>query len=228
VPAHAVAGVKLSLDAFERPPTPRENLASGELRRRALTGRTDVQAALAEYDAAESALQLALANQYPNLTLGPGYIYDAGLNRFGIAPAVELPLFNQNQGQIAEAVAKREQAAATFTVLQARIVGAIDTSLAAYQASTRELAAADALLAYARRREDKLSASFRAGQVDRPSLIMGELETAGVGLARLDAVVQQRQALGALEDALQVPLYERAAVFSIPRASPRLSWESPS
>jgi cobalt-zinc-cadmium efflux system outer membrane protein len=225
VPARALASATLSFDAFARAP-PNIDLASGDLRRRALTGRTDVQAALAEYEAAQSALQLAVANQFPNVTLGPGYTYDVGVNKFSIGPSVELPVFNQNQGQIAEAAAKREQAAAMFTALQARIIGAIETSLAAYQAATRELTTADALLAAARRREDTLAASFRAGRVDRPTMIAGELETATVRLARFDALVQQRQALGAFEDALQHPLYEPALVFSVPQASPRPGSES--
>ena len=169
-----------------------------------------------------------MANQYPNLTLGPGYNYDAGVNKFSLSPALDLPVFNQNQGQIAEAVAKRQQAAAKFTALQARVIGAIDTALATYRAGQRELATADALLAGARRREGQVAASFRAGQVDRPTLVSAALETAAIGLSRFDATVAPLEAIGALEDALQHPLYEPTAVFSLPQISPRLPSEPPS
>ena len=95
-------------------------ISQGELRRRALTGRGDVQSSLAQYAATQAALQLAIANQYPNLTLSPGYSYDQGNNKFGFAsPGLELPIFNQHQGPIAQAVAHRKQAAASFTALQA-------------------------------------------------------------------------------------------------------------
>jgi len=225
VPLRALAGIKLAFDAFEQAWPARDDFAAGELRRRALTGRADVQAALADYEAAQAALQLAAANQYPNLTLGPGYVYDAGVNKFSLSPTLELPIFNQNQGQIAEAVAKRQRAAASFTALQARIIGAIDSAAAAYRAASRELATADALLAGAQQRERQLAAAFRAGQADRPSLVTAELETAEIRLARFDAVVLQLQALGALEDALEHPLFEPNAAVAVPPASPRPSAE---
>ena len=225
VPVRALAGVTLAFDAFAHTRPLSEGVAGGELRRRALNGRTELQAALAEYEGAQSALQVAVANQYPNVTLGPGDNYDAGVNKFSLSPAFDLPVFNQNQGQIAEALAKRQQAAANFTALQAGIIGAIDTALAAYGAAQRELATSGALFAGAHRREGQVAASFRAGQVDRPTLVSAELETAATRLARFDAIVAQLQALGALEDAFQHPLFEPTALFSVPQISPRLPSE---
>ena len=228
VPGRALAGVDLALDAFERPHPPGEDVATGVLRRQALTGRTDVQANLADYAAAQSVLQLEIANQYPNLTLGPGYNYDFGVNKFILSSTVDLPIFNQNQGQIAQAVAKREQAAATFTALQAQIIGAIDQAAAAYRATMLSLASADALLADEQRRERRIAATFRAGEVNRPTLVTAELEQATIALSRLDAVVRQRQALGALEDALQQPLFDPGGWPSVPEQSPRVAGVEPS
>ncbi|HEV2334909.1 MAG TPA: TolC family protein, partial [Stellaceae bacterium] len=165
VPVRALSGVNLAFDVFAPGDKLPKGVGEGELRRRALTGRSDVEAALAEYEAAQSALQLAVAGQYPDLRLGPGYNYDAGTNKFSLSPTLELPVFNQNQGQIAEAIAKRQEAAADFTALQARIIGAIDSALAAYRAATRGLATADALFSDAERREGEVGTSFRAGQV---------------------------------------------------------------
>ncbi|MFI4947714.1 MAG: TolC family protein [Alphaproteobacteria bacterium] len=220
VPVRALSGVNLGVDAFAHEGTLPEGDGAGELRRRALIGRSDVEAALAEYEAAQSALQLAVAGQYPDVRLGPGYNYDAGINKFSLSPTLELPVFNQNQGRIAEAIAKRQEAAADFTALQARIIGAIDSALAAYRAATRELATADALCSDAERREGEVGASFRAGQVDRPTLLSAQLETAATLLARFDASLVQREALGALEDALQHPLFEPSTAFSAPETSP--------
>jgi len=227
LPVRALAGAALSFDAFEHAMPLSDGVVGGELRRRALTGRTDIEAALAEYEAAQSGFQLAVANQYPNVTFGPGYNYDIGVNKFSLSPALDLPVFNQNQGQIAEALASRQQAAAKFTALQAGIIGAIDAALAAHGAATRELATADALLAGAQRRAGQVAASFRAGQVDRPTLVSADLETAVIRVARLDAMVAQLQAIGALEDALQSPLYGPTALFSVPQTSPRLPLEPP-
>jgi outer membrane protein TolC len=227
IPDHALDGVDLVLGAFDHPQPLTEDITR-ELRRRALTGRTDVQATLAAYEAAQSALQLEVANQYPNVTLGPGYIYEFGTNRFILGPTVDLPIFNQNQGQIAQAIANRQQAASKFTALQAQIIGAVDQAAAAYRSATQSLATADALLADAQRRQREVADSFRAGQVDRPTLVTAELEFTAIQLSRLDPVVLQRQALGALEDALQQPLFDPGRWPYVPEESPRLAKTKPS
>jgi outer membrane protein TolC len=221
VPDAALRGAKLSFGVFERSNPLSERLDEGALRRRALTGRTDVEAALARYRSAQSALQLSVAGQYPDLTLGPGYQYDAGINKFSLSPAVELPVFNQHQGQIAQAVARRRQAAAEFTALQARIIAAIDAAIAAYDSARRGLATADALLAAAQRRQAQIRKAFRVGQVDRPDFVGAEIETATEGLARLDALDRELQAVGALEDALQQPLFEPTTALAVPPVNPR-------
>ncbi len=228
IPAHALDGVDLVLGAFDHPQPLTEDIVTRERRRRALTGRTDVQATLAAYEAAQSALQLEVANQYPNVTLGSGYIYEFGTNRFILSPTVDLPIFNQNQSQIAQAIANRQQAASKFTALQAQIIGAVDQAAAAYRSATQSLATADALLVEAQRRQRQVADSFRAGQVDRPTLVTTELELAAIQLSRLDPVVLQRQARGALEDALQQPLFDPDRWPYVPEENPRLADAEPS
>jgi cobalt-zinc-cadmium efflux system outer membrane protein len=220
IPVRALTATLISFDAFDHTKPLAGGVSGDELRHRALTGRTDIEAALAEYEAAQAGLQLAVAGQYPNVTLGPGYNYDVGVNKFSLSPAFELPVFNQNQGPIAEALAKRQEAAAKFTVLQAGIIGAIDAAMAAYRAAARDLATADALLADAQRRSGRVAASFRAGEIDRPTLVSAELETAVILVAHVDAVVAQLHAVGALEDALQHPLFGPTLPFSVPEVAP--------
>ena len=48
------------------------DLPAREVRRQALLNRADILGALAEYAASESALQLEIAKQYPDVHLGPG------------------------------------------------------------------------------------------------------------------------------------------------------------
>ncbi|TAM48614.1 MAG: TolC family protein [Paraburkholderia sp.] len=209
VPAHALDGLVLSLGAFDYPPPVPSHPDTGKLRREALTMRTDVQADLQDYEAAQSALQLQVANQYPNITLSPGYNYDFGVNKYILGlGADQLPILNQNQGPIAEALANRQQAAANFTGLQAQIIGAIDEAAAAYRTATRSVATGDALLADEQNHEKQIASQFRVGQVDRVTLVTAELEVAATALSRFDAVERQRQAIGALEDALQQPLFD--------------------
>jgi outer membrane protein, heavy metal efflux system len=221
----ALDGAHLSFDAFNRPAAAPPDFSSGALRRRALTARSDIAAALAQYEAAQSGLQLAVAGQYPDVTLGPGYEYDFGVNKFLMGPSLVLPIFNQNQGPIAEAVAARREAAARFTVLQASIIGAVDRAAADYRAADAALATAKSLAADAQRREAQVRTSFNSGAVDRPTLLAAELERIAAELSELDAGVNQRRALGGVEDALQQTLFEPAAPVPSPDASPRVAAE---
>ncbi len=223
IPLAALDRVKLSFAAFEQPASLPAGFASGALRRQALTRRSDVAAALARYEAAQSALQLAVARQYPNVTLGPGYQYDFGVNKYLFGPSLTLPIFNHNEGPIAEALAARHLAAARFTALQAGIIGAIDRAAANYRSANTTRAAARSLLDDARRRALGMRHAFAAGEADRPTLVAAELELGAAELARFDAIVTQREALGSVEDALQYPLFEPAAHIAAPEKDPRLS-----
>lgn len=215
VPGHALDGVDLGLRIFDHAPAVH---ASEDWRREALVGRTDVQASLADYAAAEAALRLAVAGQYPDLTFGPGYNYDLGVNRYILDVGTTLPVFHQQQGQIAEALARRQEAAAEFTKVQAQAIAAIDRAAADYRVSSQGVDAGDAVLADEHRRARQVEGAFRAGEVDRPTLVSERLVAVAARLAAFDSVVQQRRALGALEDALQRPLYTTAASLPLPAA----------
>jgi cobalt-zinc-cadmium efflux system outer membrane protein len=210
IPLQALDGVRLSFDAFDRPAQPETAVADSDLRQEALTQRSDVQTLLADYAAAEAALALEVANQYPNLTLSPGYEWDAGRHRYMLLPAADLPVFNQNQGPIAQARARREQAAARFTALQTQIIESLDGATAMYRATNQTLATADSLLNGEQDRERQTLRMFKAGEIDRPTLLSVQLERIAAEESKLDVTVQQRQALAAVEDALQHPFFGSA------------------
>ncbi len=182
------------------------------MRRDALLGRGDLKTLLAEYGAAQSALQLELAKQFPNISLGPGYEFDQGNNRYWINLRAELPIFNQNEGPIAEAAAKRAEVAARFDALQAQIIGEVDLAAASYRTSVKSMATADALHAAQKGRRQKVDRAFRQGEINLPTFLSSEVEFAAIELARFDALVQHRQSIGLLEDALRRPLYDPGAM----------------
>jgi len=220
IPVRGLDGIELDLGGFDNPSPVEMKAATGAWRHEALTGRSDIQASLAAYEAAQAALRLAIADQFPNVTLSPGYNYDLGVNRYVLNVGGTLPVFHQNQGPIAEALAKRQEAADAFTALQARIIGAIDEAAAVYAKAAQGLVAADAVLADQRRRAQLVESAFRVGQSDRPTLLAAQVELAAAQLSHFDAVVEQRRALGALEDALHRPLYEPHS--GLPLLSPEL------
>jgi len=119
-----------------------EQLTSAEARQVALRSRADILAALADYAAAEADLRLQVAKQYPDLHLGPGYVWNsgnAGDNEWSLGLTLELPILDQNQGPIAEAEARRKLAAAKFTELQSQVIGEIDGAVAGFGVAREQL-----------------------------------------------------------------------------------------
>jgi len=171
--------------------------------------RADVRGALAEYAASQAALQLEIANQYPDIHLGPGYGWNtgnAGDSAWELGLTVTLPMLNHNQGPVAEAEAKRAQAAAHFLAVQANAVAEIDSALAGYRAALQQVNTAKALRANSLKQLNAVRARVQAGEVEPLAAANAEVEFAASAQNRFSALIQAQQALGRLEDAVQSPL----------------------
>jgi len=125
IPVGALDRVDISFDNVERSPMA-ENLPSHEVQRQELLNRPDMLRALAAYAASQSALQLEIAKQYPDVHLGPGYSWDQGEIKWSLGFTITLPVLNRHQGPIAEAEARRTEAAVSFSALQAQVIGELD------------------------------------------------------------------------------------------------------
>lgn len=206
VPTRALNGAKFSFAALNRFP---RDLTRPAVRRQALLNRADVRSALADYAASQSALQLEIANQYPDVHLGPGYAWNsgnAGDNEWSLGLTVTLPLLNHNQGPVAEAEAKRTQAAAHFITVQADAEAQIDSALAGYRAALNEVATAKALLNNLTKRLNSVRAQEQVGEMDPLAVATAEVAFGTGQQNQLDAILKAQQALGSLEDAVQNPL----------------------
>jgi outer membrane protein, heavy metal efflux system len=206
VPTRALNAVHFSFASLKRFP---RDLTRPEVRRQALLNRADVRGALAEYAASQSALQLEIANQYPDLHLGPGYAWNsgsAGDNQWELGLTLTLPVLNHNEGPVAGAAAKRTQAAAHFLTVQANAVAEIDSALAGYRAALQQVATARTLLDNSQKQLDSVRAQAQAGEIDPLAVANAEVEFATGEQNRLNALVQAQQSLGRLEDAVQSPL----------------------
>jgi len=192
-------------------------LSSPEIRRAALQGRADLLAALADYAATESALQLEIARQYPDVHLGSNYQWDQGENKWQLGVSFELPLINRNQGPIAEATAKRIEAAARFNALQSKAIGEIDRATATRDAILDQLKQAEQVVETQRQQLATLQASLKAGAADRVEVETAALELRASELVVLDLKIRAHQTVGLLEDALQRPLAAFAHVEVDPK-----------
>lgn len=173
----------------------------------ALRDRADVQAELARYEASQSALQLAIANQYPDIHLGPGYTFDAGAHKlvFDLS-GIALPLPRNNRGPIAEATARRRVAAAQVQATIASALGEVDRAFAAWQGAADTLAAARAEVASQERLVHSAADALRLGEDDRPNLLRSQLDAAAARLDAQQALLRLQQVAGAIEAAVQRPI----------------------
>jgi outer membrane protein TolC len=214
VPASALAAVQLSFAGLTELP---DLVPDAAIRRQALMNRPDILGALAEYNASQSALQLEIAKQYPDVHLNPGYEFDQGDNKWSpIGFTVTLPVLNQNKGPIAEAEARRTESAASFNALQAHVIGEIERAVAAYRVTLEKSKDADAIQTNLQKQEKAAQAMLEAGEISRSELAAQRLQLSASALARLDALTKSQQALQQLEDAMQSPLGLPAALWEYP------------
>lgn len=206
VPEHALDGVAISfrgLEPLEPPVDP------PTLRREALFGRTDLRAALANHAAADAALRLEIANQYPDVQLAPAYSYDTGTNKFTIGVVrLTLPLLDRNAGPIAEAKARRDATAAQFESLQASILAQVEQARHAVAAARAERVQAEALEQRQHAQWASVERRFRSGEDDR--LVLASARSA-LGTARVSAAKGRydvERAVAQLEDATQKPFID--------------------
>jgi outer membrane protein TolC len=203
LPLRALDGIALSFDGLNDFP---KELTAPEIRRDAILNRADVRGALAEYAASQSALQLEIARQYPDVHLNPGYELDQTDNKWTLGVSLDLPLLNQNQGGIAEARAKRMEAAAHFLTIQTTAITEVDSALAGYDSALKKSATAKHLSDNLQKQLDSVRTLAQLGETDAMALANAESEYTTGAQNQLDAMVKAQQALGDLENAVQSPL----------------------
>lgn len=211
LPISVLDGIHFSFESFNRLPA---DFPSSEMRRQALVDRPDILSGLSDYAAAQSALQLEIAKQYPDLHLGPGYAWDQGDDKWSLGFSITLPVFNRNKGPIAEAEARRAEARARFIALQAAAIGDIDRARIVFESARRTLETAEALLAEKERQIESVRVMFETGEADRLILMSAQSERDASRLSRLEALMSVHRSLGALEDAMQHPL-DQTEAFSM-------------
>ena len=218
IPMAALDGIEFSWPDMDKPPTP-TSLSADQVQRDAVLNRLDIRRSLAQYAAAEAALHLEIAKQYPNFNIGPGYTYEERNSFFTVGFSTSLPVFNRNQGPIAEAEGRRRQAAAAFLQTQAQAIEKSERALAVYKATLKEVAEAQSLYQLQEAQVRRVQENIRAGADYRLSLDGAQIQASILARAQLDALARAQRALGDLEDAVQRPLAP-GEVFPVNAESP--------
>lgn len=204
LPVASLAGVALA-------PAPSDALpARTTVQDAALRDHPALLHALADYDRSERELELAIAAQYPEIELGPGYLFEQGDHVWSLVGGIVVPLFAHHDVAIAAAAARRDAARAAFYAAQ-------DAVLAAVTAAWEGLEAADAAVAAARTLADDtamMAGRYRrdeaAGLTDSLARARAEVQAAQVAARVTDFEARRARALAELEYAARTPFGDGA------------------
>ncbi|MBX9965738.1 MAG: TolC family protein [Burkholderiales bacterium] len=203
VPLEEMMRVRFDFAALEKPTPPPANAA---VSRAALLNRIDLRRKLADYAAAEAAVKLEVARQYPDITLFPGYFWDADESIWSIAFVSLLPTGARTKALIRETEARREVEEKAFLALQTAVIAEADAAASRYRLAWEAETAARAQIDAALARRSRTERQFERGYADRVELVQARLEAVASERAAVIAMLEAQQGLSALEDALQRPL----------------------
>lgn len=185
-----------------------DDLPDDELEKRFLAGRFELRAKEAAYRKAEEELRLAVFRQYPHLKAGPSFGKEPeGGNFIGPALSLELPLFDRNQGEIAEKENLRERTRAEYVALLHRLkADAYDARdrlrRARLEADTQE----KDVLPLIKRNQELFEGAFRARELSVIDWIWAQQRVLRARRECLESLVRYRKAALQLEAATGVPL----------------------
>lgn len=205
LPPQALDGLQLDWPVWGTPPP----VAAGTLRQArasALLSRGDLSAAIDGYAEAENGLRQAVARQYPQFTVTPGYYWDHGIHKFPLDFDLTLPLFNRNRGEIAEARASRELAGERMLALQDEIYGQIAGAERAESIARENEHAAQRRLQSAQEQLRQARLGLKLGAIDASEELAAGIAATRARLDLLQTQARWQAARDALEDALRAPL----------------------
>jgi outer membrane protein, heavy metal efflux system len=204
VPSRALDGVQFQWPDWGQPPAV-EEAQWQQLREQALLSRSDLGVAIGDYAAAEAKLHLAIAHQYPQFTLSPGYYWDHGIAKFPFDVGFTLPL-NGNRGEIAEARAGRELAGQRLLALQSDIYGEIEAAERDERIARQSADAAQRRLASVHHQVEQADLALRLGAADAQQQLGAQILAAQAELEVLQTRAQLQASRNNLEDVLHAPL----------------------
>jgi cobalt-zinc-cadmium efflux system outer membrane protein len=185
-----------------------EDVADDELDHRVLAGRLELRTKEYEYRRAEQELRLAVLQQYPRLSLGPALERELdGSKSLGLGLSLELPLLNQNQGEIAEKKAARERIRADYTAMLHRLRADAFAARATVRNAKQEVEIQEKdILPLLKRNQDLFERAFRARELNIFDWITAQNRAVNARREYLDGLVRYRKAVIRLESASGQPL----------------------
>ncbi|MCW8131962.1 MAG: TolC family protein [Planctomycetota bacterium] len=191
------------------PDLPAQAPALADLRRILLDNHPGLARLRVQYEAAEAALRLEVARQYPDIHLGPSYAGETSEKKrmLGLTLGIELPIFDRNQQAIAEARTRREE-------IRIKYEAAANRALAALERASRNIGFAVEKLALIERvlrpkaaaNLDLARKALDAAATETLPYLETERAQRAVAIEAVEAEYDVRRAWVELEQAVGFPL----------------------
>lgn len=179
-------------------------------------------ASLAEYTVAEETLRLEIREQYPDLTIGPGYKREDGDSRLLLGLSLPAPLWNRNQRGVAEAEAARDVARAKFESLYEELDSRLAVAVARYESARaiRQLVEAS-VLPLADEQAADVQRAAELGRVD-PLLMLATLQSRqGAKVKLLESRAAEAAGAIRLDELLGPPQNKTTPSATLPNETPK-------
>jgi len=178
--------------------------------------RPDLVALQLGYRAQNAKLRTAVLSRFPNLIFGvTGGSDNANVRNAGPQITLELPIFNQNQGNIAIETATRQQLHDEYTARLTAAVGQVRAMMTEIDLLNRQLQDVRRQLAGTRRVAAQAESAFNAGNLDERSYVdlvaarlIKEQEIVTIEQSLLDQQVAIATLIGAGMPAIALPQEE--------------------
>jgi len=108
-----------------------------DLKRQALAARPDLQAAQSGVKLAEDSLKLERSNRARDVSGDVGYSHTGPDNTFGVGAAIDLPIHDRNQGNIARSAVQVRQATESQLAARFGVITDVITAYAQWQTSQK-------------------------------------------------------------------------------------------
>lgn len=176
-------------------------------RTRALQARSEFLQAALDYDQAESALRRAVAEQYPDIRLGPGYTWERGLIKLPFTLSLGLPSMDLGRAAIDAAEARRTQAGHALEATVGAVLATVGQADADYRAAWFALEQIrSSLLPVAASIARQADLALANGSTDRAQWAASQAGLLAAQFQELSALRALMAAQAGLEDALRRPL----------------------
>jgi cobalt-zinc-cadmium efflux system outer membrane protein len=187
------------------------DLADDEVDAALLSARLDLRAAAAAYASSEADLALAVTKQPPRVGVGPSLRKEpGGVTSLGAAVSLEIPVFDRNEGEIAEKLAARETARAEYVaLLQRRRADAFDARAVLRVADAEIRLQEQELLPQLERTEKLFDGAFESRDLTVFEWLTARNRILEARRDYLEAVTKRARATADFESAIGQPIGSR-------------------